>query len=245
MDDKRSVNLSVEVPGTPEEVWDAIATGPGLSIWFVPSEVEAGEGGTVTMHHGMMDQTGTITAWEPPHRFAFGVGEFQPPGAASAAALALEILVEARSGGTCVVRLVNSGFSTDADWDRQFESSRRGWEMCLEVLRLYLRDFKGMPHAAAHAMTQTSGEPADAFARLRAAVAGDGAPWLAGTLEQVGDTALTMVLDQPAPGIAVLAVGGPGDELYATVSLSLFGDDAATVAARIEPEWQGWLSVTL
>ena len=242
MDDKRSVDLSVEVPGTPEQVWEAIATGPGLSVWFVPSEVEPGEGGTVTMHHGMMDQTGTITAWDPPHRFAFGAGEFQPPGAASAHTLALELLVEARSGGTCVVRLVNSGFSTDADWDRQFESSLRGWEMCLEVLRLYLRDFRGLPHAAAHAMTSTNGAPAEAFARLRAAVEGDGAPPFSGTVERLADTSLTMVLDQPAPGIGVLAVGGPGDELYATVSLSLFGDDAAAVAARVEPEWQAWLS---
>ncbi len=32
----RSVQAEVEVPGTPEEVWQAIATGPGVSAWFVP-----------------------------------------------------------------------------------------------------------------------------------------------------------------------------------------------------------------
>ena len=37
---RRSVQVEVEVPGTPEEVWQAIATGPGISSWFVPTEFE-------------------------------------------------------------------------------------------------------------------------------------------------------------------------------------------------------------
>jgi uncharacterized protein YndB with AHSA1/START domain len=239
MDETRSVDLSVEVPGTPEDVWEAIATGPGLGVWFVPTEIE---GDTVTMHHGMLDQTGTITAYDPPHRLAFDLGEFSPPGSgAEPRPLALEILVEARSGGTCVVRLVNSGFGGGADWDRQFESSFTGWQRCLEILRLYLTHFSGMPHAAAHAAVESRLEPRDAFAELRTL---DGAPPFAGRVDSEGDTSLTMVLDEPAPGIGVLAVGGPGDEVYKTVSLSLFGDRAAAVAARAEPEWQAWLERT-
>jgi hypothetical protein len=27
----RAIDLDVEVPGTPDQVWDAIATGPGLT----------------------------------------------------------------------------------------------------------------------------------------------------------------------------------------------------------------------
>ena len=37
---RRSIQVEVEVPGTPEEVWQAIATGPGISSWFVPTEFE-------------------------------------------------------------------------------------------------------------------------------------------------------------------------------------------------------------
>ena len=37
---RRSVTVEFEVPGTPEEVWQAIATGPGISSWFVPTEIE-------------------------------------------------------------------------------------------------------------------------------------------------------------------------------------------------------------
>lgn len=36
---RRSVQVEVEVPGTPEQVWQAIATGPGVSSWFVPTKV--------------------------------------------------------------------------------------------------------------------------------------------------------------------------------------------------------------
>ena len=35
---RRSVQVEVEVPGTPEEVWQAIATGPGISSWLMPAE---------------------------------------------------------------------------------------------------------------------------------------------------------------------------------------------------------------
>jgi uncharacterized protein YndB with AHSA1/START domain len=42
---RRSVQVEVEVPGTPEEIWQAIATAPGISSWFVPSEVDGREGG--------------------------------------------------------------------------------------------------------------------------------------------------------------------------------------------------------
>ena len=45
----------MEVPGPPAEVWEAIATGPGISAWFVPTEIETGAGGKpvrVASHFG-------------------------------------------------------------------------------------------------------------------------------------------------------------------------------------------------
>ena len=54
---KRSIQVEVEVPGTPEEVWKAIATGPGMSCWFMPvgtneDETERRVGGAITMGAG-------------------------------------------------------------------------------------------------------------------------------------------------------------------------------------------------
>jgi uncharacterized protein YndB with AHSA1/START domain len=39
----RSVEVAIDVPGTPEEVWQAIATGPGFTAWFVPTRIEERE----------------------------------------------------------------------------------------------------------------------------------------------------------------------------------------------------------
>ena len=47
-DERRSFEFEIEVPGTPEEVWRAIATGPGISSWYVPHVVEEREGGDAT-----------------------------------------------------------------------------------------------------------------------------------------------------------------------------------------------------
>ena len=104
-EDKRSIDLQVEVEGTPEEVWKAIATGPGISSWYVPHTVEEREGGAATASFGPgpeMQIPGRVAAWEPPNRIVFDDGSDAP-------GLAFEWLVEARDGGTCVVRLVNTG----------------------------------------------------------------------------------------------------------------------------------------
>src|SRR5947209_1744209 len=112
---RRSIQVEVEVPGRPEEVWQAIATGPGVSSWFVPTETR--EDGTVVSHFGPgMDVVARSTAWDPPRRFA---AEAEPgPGAPT---MATEWIVEARSGGTCVVRVVHSLFASTDDWDDQLE----------------------------------------------------------------------------------------------------------------------------
>jgi hypothetical protein len=65
---RRYVQAEVQVPGTPEEVWQAIATGPGISSWFVRTEVEKGSDGVpvkVRSHFGpgtSMDSLATVTA---------------------------------------------------------------------------------------------------------------------------------------------------------------------------------------
>ena len=64
---RRSVQVEVEVPGTPEEVWQAIATGPGISSWFVPTAFEERDGKpvAVTLNFGPgMESRSVVTAWD-------------------------------------------------------------------------------------------------------------------------------------------------------------------------------------
>jgi uncharacterized protein YndB with AHSA1/START domain len=137
---RRSVQVDVEVPGTPEEVWQAIATGAGVSSWFVPTEIEEREGGAVVSHFGPgMGSIATATAWDPPRRLAAESRDLGP----DAPPIATEWIVEARSGGVCVVRVVHSLFASTDDWDDQLESIESGWPAFFRILRLYLTHFRG------------------------------------------------------------------------------------------------------
>jgi uncharacterized protein YndB with AHSA1/START domain len=159
---RRSVEAEVEVSGTPEEVWQAIATGPGISSWFVPSEVEPREGGTAVSHFGpgnSMDSVGVIRTWEPPRRFVVETQEGPGP-------VATEWTVETRSGGTCVVRVVHSWFASTDDWDNQFEGHEHGWRAFFNILRLVLEHFRGEPCSAFQLMAVAPEPKTDAWNAL-------------------------------------------------------------------------------
>jgi uncharacterized protein YndB with AHSA1/START domain len=251
-DEDRSIELEVEVLGTVEEVWQAIATGPGISSWYVPHTVEEREGGTATASFGPgpeMQVAGRVAAWEPPRRIVFDGGE-------GAGGLAFEWLVEARAGGTCVVRLVNTGFSSSEDWDDQYDGMTEGWALFLLNLKLHLEHFRGQTATAALPTATWAGPREEAWAALtdqlgvpRAPVvddrvrtsAGDG-PLLAGTVVDVASWRLALLVDQPAPGTAILAVEGKGDRVSVSIWSYLYGVDGAAAARRDEPRWAKWLS---
>jgi uncharacterized protein YndB with AHSA1/START domain len=137
----RSIDLEIEVPGTPEEVWEAIATGRGASAWLHHTEVEEREGGRYAFDMGLgagINASGTVSGWDPPRRFATEGVRWQPAGDAPAAPLATEWLIEARSGGTCVVRMVMTGFGGGAAWDDEIGGMTQGMRAALESLRDYL-----------------------------------------------------------------------------------------------------------
>jgi uncharacterized protein YndB with AHSA1/START domain len=118
---RRSVTVEVEVPGTPEQVWRAIATGPGITSWFVPATFEEKEGKptSVTLSFGPgMESTSTITQWQPGKAWATRSDGWVP----GMPDLANEWSVESRGGGLCVVRIVQSLFAETDDWDNQLQA---------------------------------------------------------------------------------------------------------------------------
>jgi uncharacterized protein YndB with AHSA1/START domain len=252
----RSVQAEVEVPGTPEEVWRVIATGPGVSAWFVPCEVEERVGGAVVCNFGPgMESLSTITAWEPPHRFVADSRDDLGPDDPT---VATEWSVQARSGDTCVVRVVHSWFMESDAWDEQYEGHTYGWLSFFRVLNAYLTHFRGQP-SAAFQVVGTAPEPKEAaWAALTAplGLAGAevgqrvstpaGAPPLAGIVEWAGRPAwpeeLLVRLDEPAPGLAHLVPHPMGGQIVFTIRFYLYGDGAAEAVARAEPAWQAWVN---
>lgn len=246
---QRSVEAEVEVPGTPEQVWRAIATGKGISSWFVPTKVDEQAGGAMVCSFGPgMDSVATITRWNPPHSFVAETDE--APGK-----VATEWIVQARAGGTCTVRVVHRWFASTDDWDAQFEGHTYGWAAFFRILRQYLTHFDGQ-ECSAFQLAAFSTAPAPEIWRTvmtaiaidgdaRRAAATPGSPEISGSVESVGPDAypeLLIKLDRPAPGLAhmfILAGCGP---TMVTIRFYLYGQKGAAAVAAAQRQWSGWLA---
>ncbi|HKU41844.1 MAG TPA: SRPBCC domain-containing protein [Polyangiales bacterium] len=251
---RRSVEAEVEVPGTPEEVWGAIATGPGISSWFVPTQVEEKRGGAINASFGPnMDSVSKITEWDPPRRFAASSNDMGP----GAPSIATEWMVEARGGGNCVVRVVHSWFADSDDWDGQWEETRYGWIVFFRLLRIYLADFTGQHGKLVQLMAARPEPKAAAWAALVRALGigplerglqfrtSGSTPALSGRIERVGESAhpeeLILRLETPAPGFMHLFAMPMGGQTLLPMRMYLFGASATKVAAEQEPLWSAWV----
>lgn len=150
--------LTYGIAAAPEEVWRAIATAGGISSWMVPTTLEPRIGGEVSFDFGAFTLDGTVTAYDPGRRFAYEepwpiaerAEDVSPEmvewfsrrrvplervyeDLAHATPIATEFVIEARSGGSCVVRIVTSAYGAGADWENEFfaemvETTRPIWD---------------------------------------------------------------------------------------------------------------------
>ncbi|GEN79498.1 SRPBCC family protein [Actinotalea fermentans] len=247
------LEFAVEVPGTPEQVWQALATAAGMSAWFLPAELEEREGGALHFSMGPdMGSDGHVTAWEPPHRLVYQEdwAALMGQDADALSPLTSEFVVEAQSGGTCVVRVTSSGFGTGASWEAEWwDDMGASWVPQFDKLRLYLAHFVGqrattMEAVATHSVTA---EQLWSAVREELSLGAQGAPvklrGTTGVVERIGERDALVRLMGPVPGLLQATVHAMGDaEAMAFVSAYLFAPDAADYVRREEPAWQAWLS---
>lgn len=164
------LHKKVELDAEPEQVWEAIATGPGISSWFMgPHEIEPRVGGRMALTIGDFCAQATITTWDPPKRFAYR-GEQSPDGSFHA----MEYLIEGREGASTVLRFVHSGFLSD-DWGAEYEDmTSHGWDRYLHTLAQYLKYFPGRPGTFVHAEAPPAAEGQDGWALLTEGLGLDG-----------------------------------------------------------------------
>jgi hypothetical protein len=179
----------------------------------------------------------------------------RPGGREGAAGLAFEWLVEARDGGTCVVRLVNTGFGDGGEWDDQYDALQEGWRLFLLNLRLHLEHFRGREATPAlptgawpvdrrtgwDAFAAALGIPSTPAVGDRLDLDGGDGTHLAGTVADVAEHHLILLLDQPTPGTGIVAAEGHGAGCALSVWAYLYGDERDTLAADLGTAWQRWL----
>jgi uncharacterized protein YndB with AHSA1/START domain len=251
---RRSVEVRVEVSGTPEEVWQAIATGPGISCWFVPTEVEHREGGEIKFQFGDgIEGKGIVTGVDRPHKLAYEERDWAP----GAPPLATECIVEAQSGGKCIVRMVHSLFTDSDQWDDQMEGFESGWPAYFRILQVYLAHYRGQSCRVLRLNGGSTVAESEAWQALidalgfADAVVGkrittrDSAPKLSGTVERIGDGHhfhdMLLRVDHPAPGTASIGAFTWDGKVRLAISLYLYEDQGRLAADRNEPAWRDWM----
>jgi uncharacterized protein YndB with AHSA1/START domain len=244
--------FELEVPGTPDEVWQAIATAEGITAWMMPTDLDPRVGGAVTFHMGPDEAShGHITAYEPGRRVQYEEDWATLVGQAGAdvTPLVTEFLVEAQSGGTCVVRVVTSAFGTGADWENEFfDEMSIGWTPMLDNLRLYLTHFPGQRVTSLWVSASFGSSPQSAVSAIRHALGITGsvgepvtARGISGRVERTLDHHFLVRLEQPVLGL--LSFYSYGNETGSGVSCVgyLFDDDAPEYVQREQAAWQEWL----
>jgi hypothetical protein len=221
-----------ELPGTAQDVWDAITT--GTAGWLWPMEFEPRVGGAAAFG-------GTVTVWEPPHHFVTRVegedGWFNQ----------LEHIIEARDGGTTWCRYVHSGVFTD-DWDNQYDGADKHTDFYLHTLGQYLKYFTGRPANYTDLNGPPSSMDADAFVVVArslgladAAVPGDRVG-----LNLPGPGALDAVIDYRTPYFIGLRTD---DAMYRFFGRNAFGAPVGISVHHFggadqeetQKAWQSWL----
>ncbi|MEU5211312.1 SRPBCC domain-containing protein [Streptomyces sp. NPDC020742] len=232
------IRREVVLPAAPEEVFAAVTTHTGA--WMFPTEKVPAVGG-----EGPDDPT--VKAWEPPHRFEVRVdgedGWFN----------ALEYVIEARDGGTAVLRYVHSGVLSEEDWDGQYDGASLHTDFYLHTLGQYLEFFTGRPAAFADVQGPAASRTPDGFEVLLRALGvtdamgvGDrlrGGPPGTDPLDAVIDYRTAHFLGLRTDGALYRFFGRNAFKAPVGMTIHLFdgAQDGTADAGRAEAAWQRWI----
>lgn len=135
------ITKEFEYAASPDQIWDAVATGPGIDAWFMGhSEVEPKDGGAVRFTLGEFTSVGTITAWQPQVRFTYGSDE-----------MSFDYVIAKAANGHTILRLTQSGVLGD-NWEAEYEALEKGWNLYLHTIDEYTTHFPGRTATTIDAM---------------------------------------------------------------------------------------------
>jgi len=178
IDSARTIQKELTINAPVEAVWKALTDAEELIRWFpLEARVKPGAGGSIWQAWRDYEEGELpIEIWEPnkhlrliwPQTVAGGAlakQEGEPGTGAVLGPLAVDFHLQGR-GGSTVVRLVHSGFSSDTIWDETYDGIRRGWNYEIRGLRHYLEHHRGVPRLVAWARTTLAIPLTEAWQRL-------------------------------------------------------------------------------
>jgi len=141
------IRKEIPLDATLEQVWEAIATGPGLTAWFMPMEIDP--------------DSSMVTSWEPGRRLGI-----RTPSEPDGSFQAFDYRIETGGSGGTVLRFAHSGFTSD-DWGDEYDvMTSAGWDMYFHTLRQYLAHFAGRPAVYLEAEAPPASAKPEAWPRL-------------------------------------------------------------------------------
>jgi uncharacterized protein YndB with AHSA1/START domain len=194
----RVISKQIEIAAPPEAVWKALTDPEELKRWFpLDARVKPGPGGEIFLSWGPgCEGAAPIKIWKANKELCWVESSSEQP----------HIIdwTLAAHGGKTTVRLVNSGFTSDSEWDKEWhDSTDYGWGFMLTSLRHYLERHAGSPRCVAWPRRKVEMPRAEIFERLTAP----------GALFVDGTRALATV----AAPYSVMAV--TGEELHGRVEI--------------------------
>jgi uncharacterized protein YndB with AHSA1/START domain len=228
------------VDATPDQVWQAITTGPGVDSWLMGrTEIDSAAKTAAFDMFGHVSRS-TITAWEPGRHYATEEDK-NPDGTF----MAMEWLIESRNGGASTVRFVHSGLLGD-DWEAEYNGLSAGDHAYMSKLAVYLLHFA--PRTATSSLFLPGPVTKDSWAAMTAAVgagpdAADGQPARLtvpgiepadGTVEFTGGPSFVGMRTDDA---MYLLIHGYNDTMFATAHYFDHRDPDAETEA-----WRRWLA---
>ena len=136
----RIIDTNVRIKTTPERAWQAWSNPEKIANWFVDrAEGTAAPGEVMTWIFDTFNYRMPVPIIEAERNRTFVTGSGDATGPQGLPYL-MEITIT-QEGGETVVRLVNSGFSTDAKFDDEYDGVVSGWTMALATLKYWLERY--------------------------------------------------------------------------------------------------------
>jgi uncharacterized protein YndB with AHSA1/START domain len=198
----RRFATEIHIDAPRDAVWRALADGGELQRWFaLDAAVEPRAGGKITWRWGDLHTwTHRIEVWQPGVRLLTRYDSPVDDGHGGKKPLFVDFLLQGDGGGT-TLRVVQSGFGPEADFDKEYDGISEGWPVELRSLKLYLERHRGRDRAVTWLMQPAECSVQEAWDRFVGAeglgcpalgTMADGAPFTLQTRE--GDTFTGRVL---------------------------------------------------